>query len=128
MSEFNPELLKVKAKRLDNEEWVEGWYRRAENESRRVSHYVYGNQDHVWLIDPATICRCTGEVDQYEKLIFEGDEISYNKTKYVLSYSAEYLEWYISTINLKSHYLLRDCYFCLSESEIIGNIHDSKGE
>jgi hypothetical protein len=61
-------MMKAKAKRLDNGEWVEGYY-----VETPIAKYIsipdrIGNSD--CLIDPKTLCQQVRETD-----FFEGDEI-----------------------------------------------------
>ena len=66
-----------KAKRLDNGEWVVGFYVYIHKK-----HYIYtGQLIHSGLydiaerfeVDPSTVCRCTGSKDKNGNLIWEND-------------------------------------------------------
>ena len=70
-----------RAKRIENGEWVEGYYIYYPH-----GYYAEGEIEHilidtstsvglykVYSVDPSTICQCTGFYDEDEKKIFERD-------------------------------------------------------
>ena len=69
-----------RAKRIDNGEWVEGYYVRGldmyENEVHLIFEpttifYSHGETDGFVEVDPSTICQCAGLRDKNGKLIYE---------------------------------------------------------
>lgn len=82
-----------KAKRIDNGEWVEGYYVKHVNTCVCFSGDLKFENIHHWIlldgfcdwglepplmradIDPATICRCTGKKDMHGKEVYERDLI-----------------------------------------------------
>jgi uncharacterized phage protein (TIGR01671 family) len=81
--------IKFRGKRIDNGEWVEGYYLFVKEQNK---HYILTGKTrsypidlahpHLtlkgfeWLeIDPETLCECTGLKDDNGKLIFEGDKV-----------------------------------------------------
>ena len=81
------ENIKFKAKRLDNSEWVEGYfYQECDNtyiiEDRQGESML--NRNHLYEVDPSTVCQFTGLKDKDGKDIFEND-ILYDKDSGIAS-------------------------------------------
>ena len=113
-----------KAKRLDNGEWVEGYYIGPigvldVHEICDV-HDITGPRVEV---DPSTVCQYTGLKDKNGKRIFEGDNV-YDPHENSI-YTVEWNE--NNAIFQMAHDWRRrsveTAYYC----EIIGNIHDGEG-
>lgn len=72
------ENIKFKAKRLDNSEWVEGYfYAECGNAyiiKDRQKHSML-NRNEAVLVDPSTVCQFTGLTDSKGKEIWEGDVV-----------------------------------------------------
>lgn len=129
-----------KAKRVDNGEWVEGYYGIAQ-----INHGIWsrlkGNEFHSWYqVHPETVCQFTGLLDKNGKMIFEGDKFDDEEGYIVIEYDnkqtcfvpvlygykiylneggGEEFEKNISEIDrnfINTYDLCND--------EIIGNIHD----
>lgn len=120
-------IIKFKAKRLDNDEWVEGYYyKECDNtyiiEDRQERSML--NRNEAVLVDPATVCQFTGLKDGEGKEIFEGDllaeksfpmyEVGYIDGEFVASYIGE------NTFIFKLYALSNDCVVC-------GSKYDRKG-
>lgn len=126
----------VKAKRLDNDEWVEGYVL----EDDRLFPGVYVcpklsitcKEDGKMLmgefipVNPSTVCRCTGRTDKNGKMMFENDIIKlkdYNGWRTVqIFWSETKLCWLYGG---DGH---PDEYFFISEPhtrEIFGNINNN---
>lgn len=117
-----------KAKRLDNGEWVIGFYTYIHEK-----HYIYtGQLMHSGLydvaerfeVDPSTICQCTGSKDKNGKLIWENDIIQHRDSdeirKAYIKYSAPFFVLH-STLGIYSSDTLAD----FSKIEVVGNIFDN---
>lgn len=76
-------IIKFKAKRLDNGEWVEGdLYHNVDN--FKCSIGLQGKEGiHVYPVKPYTICQFTGIYDRDNNAIFENDLIKDVDTKEV---------------------------------------------
>lgn len=65
-----------KAKRMDNGEWVEGYYRRIPCMGM-LEHYIMPrnakNRMEQYAIDPDTLCQYTGLTDKNGRKIWEND-------------------------------------------------------
>lgn len=73
------EDIKFKAKRLDNGEWVEGYfYKECDNtyiiEDKQKESML--NRNESFLVDPTTICQFTGLKDMKGREIWEHDLIA----------------------------------------------------
>lgn len=101
-------------KRIDNREWVEGYY----VSNGEDLHYIITDEFVQHLVDPSTLGECTGLTDKNGKLIFEGDIIDHNGEHYVIKYLEKYMRF--SPTNHRAVFAVFD----YTQSEIIGNIHD----
>lgn len=69
-----------RAKRIDNGEWVQGYYTYYPCGFTSVDKVEHAIRDTVseycsklYFVDPSTICQCTGLKDEHGKLIWEND-------------------------------------------------------
>lgn len=74
-----------KAKRIDNGEWIEGFFTCATDCCGR-SYFIDvprkdpDDSNHRYEVDSETVCEFTGLTDKNGVKIFEGDKVEYNGT------------------------------------------------
>lgn len=124
-----------KAKRIDNGEWVIGYYgvigeRNVIIEKYAENYYCpdtcesrHGNQIHE--VNSKTICQCTGLKDRNGKLIWENEII---KCKFGIAVAVwDKSEWRIKWV--KDNIWRKDLHYWVVEdnqrTEVIGNIFDN---
>lgn len=129
-----------KAKRKDNEEWVEGllWKKKYNHNKIFISCFPdKDDNEEVFVVDPDTICQYTGLTDKNGRKIWENDIVRYNEEDWfpyaVVKYGEYknngnmdcYLGFYMDWQN--------DIYFRVDigywvknrDIEVIGNIFDN---
>lgn len=93
--------IAFKAKRIDNGEWVEGFYIKKYDGTGKSRHYIYISKGCiVWEyaeVDANTICQYTGLTDKYGNKIWENNVVK--------RYNANGDEWKISKIVWADHSL-----------------------
>lgn len=124
-----------KAKRIDNWEWVIGFYVRI-NESdfictRQLIHGGLYTVSKSFKVDTSTICQCTGLRDKNGQKIWENDVVGFWDTYSTENGQAEAdcigkVVWDDETISFQvTNRLSAESYEVLDECGVIGNIFDN---
>ena len=112
-----------RGKRIDNDEWVEGYLSYPFcTEKGNESYYFYAKDSLGFfcrcVVDAATICQCTGYEEIYEKDIFQCED-----ERYVIEWSDYSLSWEAESIFSSETISLGE--FSPKEIDVIGNVFDN---
>lgn len=123
-----------KAKRIEDDEWIEGYYQKRHNFLGNEEHLIFHVDGRtVWEyteIVPETLCQFTGLCDKNGKKIWENDILmAHLDESYPEDVAYETVEWGVAgwvaheTGSMDREYLGE---FDLEHYEVVGNIFDNK--
>lgn len=118
--------IKFRGKRLDNGEWVYGYYAVILNKLRVDSkETIIITPEGYYEVLPDSVGQWTGLVDRNGKEIFEGDIISRENTyenNCVVKWDDESCGFTLNYIYFDESYNMNEFW---DDFEVIGNIHDN---
>ena len=122
-----------RGKRLDNGEWVYGYYVHIGPVSCQRAYIIpeYTSAIYVKEVDPSTVDQYTGLMDKNYKRIFEGDIVSTDIARpYLIVEFRDGCFMFNCNDGGKDYYdimlpILEDAQTEYKYGEIIGNIHDN---
>lgn len=121
-----------RGKRTDDGEWIYGDLVHSVYKKGDTCVGQYGNEVGMHIVDPSTICRCTGRADLDKKLIYEHDVVAYLDTYsteggYAEAYCVGEVVWDEETLSFQvTNRLSAESWEVIDgECKVLGNTFDN---
>ena len=122
-----------KGKRIDNDEWIDGYYQKRHDFLGNEEHLIFYADGHTVFdhaeVSSGTLCQFTGLCDKNGKKIWENDILmAHLDESYPEDVTYETVEWNVAgwvgceTDSIDRQYLDK---FDLEHYEVVGNIFDN---
>ena len=117
-----------RGKRLDNGEWVHGFYVFAPNHFNHQEHLIQpvdedGRLTILRKVHPESVGQFTGVFDKNGKRIFEGDICRINNMNFKVVFA--FPMWNFVSLSKKHFFYPFLSSHCGKQCEIVGNIYDN---
>lgn len=122
-----------RGKRIDNGEWVYGFYWRDLWSDGKPAHIINAED---YLVDPSTVCQYTGLTDKNDVKIFEGDIVKFRhggefdrKGIYYRNYAVEFVNTYVTyglrLRNKSINFPFKQATASVHDAIVVGNVFDN---
>ena len=111
-------------KRVDNGEWVYGWYAPLVCNDKTVIPYIRDINGTDWRVIPETVGQYAGLTDKKGNKIFEGYIVSCDISPYYRILIVDFIAGAF-VVKEKGNHVQSPLYHFVHTVEVIGNIHDN---